>query len=112
MIRNLLIFWCGPIAIFWSWYYLSYYDLSLGLFFYSRELHDRVFDTYGALFGIEPASIPPMIAHALCVDSLIVLSLVLLRKHKPIWAFLRGLRDRRAQSRSVAASEESLSSAP
>lgn len=112
MIRNLLIFWCGPIAFFWSWYYLSYYDISLGLFFYSRALHDQVFETYGTLLGIEPATIPPMIARALCVDSLIVLSLVVLRKHRPIRAFARGLLERRRQASRLAASEDSLSRAP
>ena len=112
MIRGLLIFWFLPIAFFWSWYFLSFYDLGFGLFFYSRELHDMVFQTYGDLLGVDPFAIPGMVAKALVVDSAIVFALVALRKHRAIARYIVSRCAGRGQSGFARASDESLSSAP
>lgn len=112
MIRGLFLFWFLPIAFFWSWYFLSLNDLGFGLFFFSRELHDLVFQTYGATLGIDPAALPGMVAKALAVDTVIVFALVVLRKHRAIARFIVSKRGGHSQSRLAAASEESLSRAP
>ena len=83
--RTLLILWLGPIAFFWSWYFLSLADV--GGIFLSRDLHDKVFSIYGDILGIDPAIIPGMVARALAFDSLFVVALILFRKRKPIFAW-------------------------
>jgi hypothetical protein len=107
----LLIFWAGPIFFLGSWYWLSYYDLSFGLFMYTRRVHDLVFQVYGHVLGIPPESIPPLVMRAIVVDSLLLFSLVAFRKRKAI----AGLRRPGQVSKPVAsppASKDSLSSAP
>ena len=40
-----LVFWGGPIFFLGSWYWLSYYDMSFGVFMYTRQVHDLTFRT-------------------------------------------------------------------
>lgn len=112
MIRGLVLFWFLPIAFFWSWYYISYYDLGFGLFFYSRELHDMVFAVYGATLGVEPEALPGMLAKVLMVDSSIVFGLIALRKHRAIARYIVSRRTGSLPSVFASASDESLSKAP
>ncbi|MEF2072400.1 DUF6105 family protein [Consotaella sp. CSK11QG-6] len=110
--RSLLIFWLAPVGFFWGWYFLSLNDLSFGMFFFSRELHDRVFAVYGAILGVEPAAIPGMVADALFYDSFLVLGLVAFRKRRAIVQWIkqrRGAQDQEPATRDNAAS---LSNAP
>ena len=105
-----LIFWAGPVVFLGSWYWLSYYDISFGIFMFSRQVHDLVFQVYGHALGIPPESIPPLVARAIAFDSLIVFAIIALRKRKAIAAWWKG----RQSTGPVAdlASRESLSSAP
>ena len=80
--RALFWFWFTPLAVFWSWYYLSLNDA--GAIFFSRELHDHVFGIYGDLLGIDPHSIAPMIAKALVIDSFILGGIVAFRRRRRI----------------------------
>ncbi|THK39935.1 hypothetical protein EHS39_01900 [Ensifer sp. MPMI2T] len=109
----LLIFWAAPVTLLTSWYGLSYYDMSFGVFMLTRQAHDLVFAVYGHVLGIPPETIPPLVARAMVVDSAIVFALVALRKRRQIVAWYR----RRfgapsAQSRGAFASDANLSSAP
>ena len=70
-----LILWAAPIGLLLAWYGLSYHDVSLGFFMLTREAHDLVFKIYGNILGISPESIPPLLARALVVDTLIVLAI-------------------------------------
>jgi hypothetical protein len=79
-----LVFWAGPILFLGGWYWLSYYDMSFGIFMFSRQVHDLVFQVYGHILGIPPESIPPLVARAIAVDSLLVFSLIAFRKRKAI----------------------------
>jgi hypothetical protein len=109
--KRILIFWAGPILFLGSWYWLSYYDMSFGLFMYTRQVHDLVFQVYGHVLGIPPESIPPLVMRTVVVDSLLLFSLIALRKRKEI----AGWRRARQVSKSVVsplASKDSLSSAP
>lgn len=105
-----LIFWAGPIVFLGSWYELSYYDISFGTFFLSREMHDLVFRIYGAVLGVPPQEVPGLVARAVALDSVIVFGLILVRRNRAVRAWL-GRRFGRAQAE-PAESEESLSSAP
>lgn len=66
-----LFLWAGPIALLGGWYGLSYYDMNFGVFMLTRDAHDLVFQIYGHILGIPPESIPPLVARAIVVDSLI-----------------------------------------
>lgn len=41
--RTLIALWLAPLAVFWSWYWLSLYDLGLGSMLFSPALHAEVF---------------------------------------------------------------------
>lgn len=101
-----LILWAGPVALLGSWYWLSYYDMSFGFYMLTRETHDLVFQIYGNILGLPPESLPPLVARAIVVDSLIVFAILAFRKRKQIAAWWTG---RQSTAR---ASAESLSSAP
>ena len=74
--RSFLIFWAGPLGFLWGWFFLSYYNLSMGMYFFSREMHDLVFQIYGNMLGIAPESIPPLVARACIFDTGLVLCLI------------------------------------
>lgn len=105
-----LILWAGPVLLLAAWYGLSYYDISFGFFMLTREAHDLVFRIYGSVLGIEPETIPPLVARAIAVDSLIVMAIIAFRKRKHIAAWWRNRRQ--ASPGSSLVREESLSSAP
>ncbi|MGV1917140.1 DUF6105 family protein [Rhizobium sp. 22-785-1] len=84
-----LILWAGPVLFLGTWYGLSYYDMSFGFFMLTRQSHDLVFQIYGNVLGIPPETIPPLVARAIMVDSLLVFALIGFRKRKAIAAWWR-----------------------
>ena len=106
-----LVFWAGPIFFLGSWYWLSYYDMSFGVFMYTRQVHDLTFQVYGKILGLPPESIPPLVLRAIIFDSLLVFSLIGLRKRKKIWAWWRS-RQASGSGEALRASDDSLSRAP
>ena len=106
----LLVFWAGPIILLGSWYGLSYYDMSFGIFMLTRQANELVFQVYGNILGIAPESIPPLVARAIIVDSAIVFAIIGFRKRKSIARWWAG----RQSPNDVASlpSAKSLSSAP
>jgi hypothetical protein len=70
--RIILTLWFLPLALFWSWYGLSAYDISFGTVFFSRELHDLIFQIYGQTLGMPPEQVPAAIAGACAFDTAIV----------------------------------------
>ncbi len=87
--RYILIFWGVPMGIFWGWYFLSYNDINFGLLFFSRLVHDFAFEFYGNILGIEPSTIPPMVARASVVDTCLIFSIYAFRKRRQIIAWWR-----------------------
>ena len=106
-----LLFWGGPIFFLGSWYWLSYYDISFGIFMYSRQVHDLTFQVYGEILGLPPESIPPLVLRAIIIDSLVVFGLIGLRKRKIIMSWWRARQGSRSGA-ALRAREDSLSSAP
>jgi hypothetical protein len=104
-----LIFWAGPIVFLGAWYWLSYYDMNFGIFMLTRQVHDLTFQVYGRILGLPPETIPPLVARAIAVDSLVVFAILGFRKRKPIAAWWRA---RQASRSPDLASKESLSRAP
>jgi hypothetical protein len=77
--RAILLLWAIPLAFFWSWYGLSANDISFGTIFFSRALHDVVFETYARTLGLPAAAIPGMIAWACLVDTGVILAIAAFR---------------------------------
>jgi hypothetical protein len=106
-----LIFWAGPIFFLGSWYWLSYYDMSMGVFMYTRQMHDLVFQIYGNILGIPPETIPPLVMRAIAFDTLLVFSMIAYRKRAIIKAWWTA-RQASKSGLSRLARDESLSRAP
>lgn len=79
--------WLVPVGYIVLWYVLSANDF--GFYLFSREAHDLVFEIYGSMLNIEPATIPPMLLKALFLDSLIVLAVVAFFRRRRIAAWWR-----------------------
>lgn len=104
-----LIFWLGPIVFLSGWYWLSYYDMNFGIFMLSRQVHDLTFQVYGQVLGIPPETIPPLVARAIAVDSLVVLAIIAFRRRKKIAAWWAA---RQSSKSADLESIDSLSKAP
>jgi hypothetical protein len=85
--RYILIFWGLPMGLFWGWYGLSYYDINFGYVFLSRVAHDFAFRFYGAILGVDPAIIPPLVAKACVVDTAIIFGIFGFRRRRQIMAW-------------------------
>ncbi|PWJ85791.1 hypothetical protein C7441_102237 [Pseudaminobacter salicylatoxidans] len=92
--RYVLTLWATPLALFWGWFGLSFYDINFGYVMLSRRLHDLVFQLYGEMLGIDPATIPMLIAKACVFDSLILAGIFAFRRRRQIGAWI-GARRRR-----------------
>ena len=103
--RYILIFWAVPMGLFWGWFYLSYHDMNFGYLMLSRAVHDFAFETYGSLLGIDPATIPPLVARACVVDSFLIFGIFGFRKRREIGRWLRETRASIAERSPTAAPE-------
>lgn len=92
--RLLLILWALPLALFWGWYFLSLHDINFGYAILSRQMHDLLFQLYGQILGIDPATIPAMVAKACVVDTLLLLAILAFRRRKQLAERFRMLRSR------------------
>jgi hypothetical protein len=79
-------------GLFWGWYYLSYHDMHFGLLFFSRLVHDFAFQFYGDLLGIDPKTIPPLVARACVVDTFLIFGIFAFRKRREIAAWWNATR--------------------
>lgn len=98
--RYLLILWASPLFLFWGWFGLSFYDINFGYVMLSRRLHDLVFQLYGEMLGIDPATIPLMLAKACVFDTLILLAIFAFRRRKQIGSRLKERLQRYSSPRS------------
>mgnify|MGYP000844688274 CR=1 FL=1 len=98
--RYLIAAWAAPLAIFWGWYFLSANDIDFGYLILSRRMHDLVFELYGQMLGIDPATIPGLVARACVLDSLLIVAIYAFRRRTVILAYVRELRARLAGAQS------------
>jgi len=94
--RWVLLAWALPLVLFWGWFGLSYYDLNFGTIWLSRDLHDLLFQLYGQILGIDPTTIPLLVAKACIFDTLILLGIWAFRRRREIAARYRDWRGRYA----------------
>ncbi|MBO6902566.1 MAG: hypothetical protein JJ864_14585 [Rhizobiaceae bacterium] len=92
--RYILLFWATPLGLLWGWFFLSYYDWNFGLLFLSREFHDFAFQIYGNMLGIEPTTIPVLVAKACVLDTAIILAIFAVRRRRQIIAWISDRRQR------------------
>ncbi len=110
--RSLIIFWGLPLGFFWSWYYLSFHDISFGTVFFSRQMHDIMFTIYGNVLHVDPATVPGIIAKACLVDTLLLLAILAFRRRKAIFAWWEARRAASAETAEpVAFQDESAAEA-
>lgn len=107
-----LVLWALPILLLGSWYGLSYNDMNFGVFMLTRQAHDLVFAVYGNALGLPPETIPPLVARAIVVDSLVVFSIMGFRRRRKIAAWWRARQSASLVESGVLPNAESLSSAP
>lgn len=87
--RYILLFWALPLGLFWGWFFLSYNDINFGLLFLSRQFHDFSFAIYGNLIGIDPQTIPALVAKACVVDTLLIMGVFAIRRRLDIVEWVR-----------------------
>jgi len=71
--------------LFWGWYALSANDISFGFNILTRNVHDLVFQVYGNMLGMEPETIPGVVAAACAFDSAIVLGIAAIKWRSSWW---------------------------
>lgn len=86
--------WALPLVIFWGWYFLSANDVHFGFVMLTRRAHDIIFELYGSMLGIDPASIPALVAKACVVDTLVILTIWAFRRRRTIAEWLKAMRGR------------------
>jgi hypothetical protein len=92
--RYLLAAWAAPLALFWGWYFLSLNDMNFGYVMLTRNMHDFVFEIYGHILGIDPATIPGLVAEACVFDTFFIAVLYAFRRRRDIRAWFRDRRVR------------------
>ncbi len=111
MVKWVLIFWALPVGFLCLWYGLSYYDLNFGMMFFSRKMHDIVFEVYGNALGLPASDVPPLVARAMIIDSLLVFTIIAWRKRAPILGWWRG-QGQAHPSKAALLMDDNLSNAP
>ena len=102
--RYVLIFWAAPMSLFWGWYYLSFNDINFGMLFFSRLLHDFVFEFYAHYLNqylsmdVEAGALPGMIAEACIVDTLLIAAILAWRRRRKIADWWRARQDDRSDA--------------
>jgi hypothetical protein len=99
--RYIILFWVLPMGFFWGWYFLSLNDASPQFFFFSRQMHDLVFEVYGDILGMEPALLPPLVVRACVVDTILIFAIFAFRRRRPISLWLGEVRLRYLRGESV-----------
>lgn len=99
--RIFLILWITPIVLLGVWYGLASNDV--GYVFFSRDIHDQVFELYGNILGLEPEVLPGMVARAIVFDSGIVALIIAYKKRAVLIPIMRQLfnRSRSSANRSI-----------
>lgn len=92
--RYVFAAWAFPLVVFWGWYFLSLNDMHFGYVMLTREAHDLLFQLYGQMLGIDPVSIPPMVAKACVFDTLLLAAIWAFRRRRELAEWARSMRTR------------------
>ncbi|MBL8578634.1 MAG: hypothetical protein JNK47_15525 [Mesorhizobium sp.] len=86
--------WALPMGLFWGWYFLSLNNIHFGYVMLTRDAHDIVFQLYGNMLGMDPKTIPGLVARASILDTFLILCIWAFRRRKEISAWVRSRRER------------------
>jgi hypothetical protein len=100
--KYLVAIWASPLVLFWGWYFLSLNDINFGYIMLTRQVHDLVFQLYGEMLGIDPATIPGLVAKACVFDSFVVVAIWAFRRRRQLIAAGRALYQRHIGGQSSA----------
>jgi hypothetical protein len=92
--RILLTLRAAPLVVFWGWFGLSYYDVNFGYVMLTRKVHELIFELYGHMLGVDPATIPWLIAKACVFDTMLILAIYGFRRRRQIRAWWAARRER------------------
>jgi hypothetical protein len=95
--RYIFTAWAIPMGIFWGWFSLSYYDLSGGIMFFTRQFHELYFAIVGKMTGLDPSTIPWLAFKACVTDTCILLGIWAFRRRRELTTWISGLRHAPAQ---------------
>lgn len=109
--KYLIAIWASPLVLFWGWYFLSLNDINFGYVMLTRQVHDLVFQLYGDMLGIDPATIPGLVAEACVFDSFVVVAIWAFRRRRQLVAAGRALYRRHVGGRSAAEAREPVENA-
>jgi hypothetical protein len=96
--KYIVAIWASPLVLFWGWYFLSLNDINFGYVMLTRQLHDLVFQLYGEMLGVDPATIPGLIAKACVFDTLLICAIWAFRRRRELVALGRSLVGGRASA--------------
>lgn len=85
--RYIFYFWFLPMSLFWAWFGLSYYDISFGTSFFSRDMHELVFAIYGSVLNLDYATVLKLLVRACIVDTFLIFGIFAFRRRKDIKAW-------------------------
>jgi hypothetical protein len=88
--KYVIAVWAAPLVFFWGWYYLSLNDINFGTVYLTRELHVIVFQLLGQEIGVDPASIPAIIANACIFDTALPIAAWALGRRIEVVGWVRG----------------------
>jgi hypothetical protein len=92
--RWIFTLWALPMVFIWGWYFLSINDMHFGYVLLTREGNELVFEIYGEMLGIDPTTIPALLAKACIVDTLFILVIWAFRRRRNIADWLKAMRGR------------------
>jgi hypothetical protein len=87
--KYLVAIWATPLLLFWGWFFLSLNDMNFGYIMLTRDVHDLVFQLYGDFLGVDPASIPAMVAQACIFDTFFIAAIWAFRRRRELAAWAR-----------------------
>ena len=94
--------WATPLILFWGWYFLSLNDIHFGYVLMTRQAHDLIFQLYGEMIGLDPETIPTLVAQACIIDTGLILAIWAFRRRKAIFAWVQEKRGVNAGSSALA----------
>jgi hypothetical protein len=100
--------WATPLILFWGWYFLSLNDIHFGYVLMTRQAHDLIFQLYGEMIGLDPATIPALVAKACILDTGLILAIWAFRRRKAIIGWVQEKRGASTPCRMKAAAAESM----
>lgn len=92
--KYIVAIWASPLVLFWGWFFLSLNDINFGSVYLSRQLHDLVFQLYGQMLGVDPKTIPMMIAEACLFDTAVIVVIWGFRRRREIAAWAKARYER------------------